>query len=459
MRHLFRRLCFALLLGAVLTPRPADAAIQIQKVISQGGIEAWLMEDHRVPLMALDLSFRGGAALDPQGKEGLAILTASLLDEGAGNLGSTTFQKELADKSIALSFNADLDGFSGSVKTLTKFRDRAFELMSLALTKPRFDPDAVERDRNEMITGVQTSLGNPNWVARRKLLETVFAGHPYARSPNGTVASLRAINVADMRQFLKDRIGRDQLLITAAGDISPAELGELVDRTFGQLPAKAAPFAVPEVTAKAAGETITIERNIPQTIITMAKAGMERNDPDWYTGQILNYTLGGGGFSSRLMEDVRGAGTKRGLSYGVYSAFTPFRHTGLIQAGGATRNATAGETISVIKAEFGRMHKDGITETEMGDAKTYLTGSLPLTLTSTDRIAALLMQLRIEDLGSDYLERRDGLINGVTLEDAHRVAQRLLDPAKLTTVLVGKPEGLDKLDDSGGAKPGKATKK
>jgi len=451
------RYSLALVVGFLLAGGPAEAAIQIQRVISPGGIEAWLVEDHRVPLMAMDVSFRGGAALDPAGKEGMAMLTAALLDEGAGTLNSTAFQKELADKSISLSFRADLDSFSSSLKTLTKYRDRAFEMMSLALDKPRFDPDPVERNRNEMITAVQSSLGNPNWVARRKLMETVFAGHPYARAPNGTVASLRAITVADMRQFLKGRVGRDQLLVTAAGDITPSELGPLLDRTFGNLPPKATPFAVPEVTARAAGETITVERNISQTIITMAKAGIERSDPDWYAGQILNYALGGGGFNSRLMEDVRGAGTKKGLSYGVYSAFTPFRRSGLIQAGGATRNATAGETLSVIRTEFGKMHKDGITETEMGDAKIYLTGSLPLTLTSTDRIASLLMQIRVEDLGIDYLERRDGLINGVTMADLQRVAKRLLDPAQLTTILVGKPEGLEKFDPAS-VKPGEVLK-
>lgn len=424
--------------------RPAEAALQIQRVVSPGGIEAWLMEDHRVPLMALNMTFRGGAALDPAGKEGLAELTATLLDEGAGDLDSTAFQKELADRSIALNFGADLDDFTGAMKTLTVNRDRAFQLLQLAITKPRFDGDSVERDRNEMITGVESNLGNPNWVARRKLVETVFAGHPYARPSTGTVESLRAITVADMRRFIKERFGRDQLLITVAGDITPQELGPLLDHTFGPLPAKAASFSVPEVTAKGAGQTIVVERGIPQTIISLAEAGIKRNDPDWYAGQILNYALGGGGFNSRLMEDVRGAGTKRSLSYGVYSAFTAYRHGGLIQAGGATRNATAGETLSVIKGEFGHMQKDGITAAEMADAKIYLTGSLPLTLTSTDRIAALLMQLRVEDLGIDYLDRRDGLINGVSLDHANEVAHRLLDPTALTTVLVGQPEGIEK---------------
>jgi zinc protease len=423
---------------------PVHAAFQIQRVISPGGIEAWLVEDHHVPVMALHMSLTGGAALDPAGKEGLALFTASLLDEGAGSLDSTAFQKELADKSIALNFGADMDSFSGSLKTLTQYRDRAFEMMALALDKPRFDPDAVERVRNEIITGIATSLGNPSYVARRKLVETVFAGHPYARPQTGTVASVRTITVADMRQFLKSRVGRDRLLVTVAGDITPAELGPALDKIFAGLPAKTAPFTIPEAVAKGAGETITIQRDIPQTIITMAEQGLKRSDPDWYTGQILNYTLGAGGFNSRLMEAVRGAGTKRGLSYGVSSAFSPYKYGGLIQASGATKNATAAETYNVIKGVFDTMYKDGITQAELDDAKTFITGSFPLSLTSTDRLAATLMQLRVYDLAIDYLERRDALINGVTLDDAKKAAARLLDPAKLTTVMIGKPEGFDK---------------
>ncbi len=439
----FRHLIPAAIIAVVSIAGPVQAAFQIQKVVSPGGIEAWLLEDHRVPLMALNVSFRGGAALDPAGKEGLALLTSSLLDEGAGTLNASVFQKEMADKSIALSYGADLDSFSASVKTLTTFRDRAFELLTLSLTKPRFDADAVERVRNEMVTSIATNLGNPNWVARRKLTETVFGSHPYGRPTSGTVPSVRAVTVPDMRRWMKDRLGRDQMLVTAAGDITPAELGPALDRIFAALPAKAAPFNIPPVQPQGQGQTITIQRAIPQTVISMAEPGITRNDPDWYAGQIVNYTLGGGGFQSRLMEDVRGAGSKKGLSYGFSSAFVPYKLGGLVLAGGSTRNATAAETLGVVKAEFGKMHDNGITEAELKDAKTYITGSFPLTLTSTDRLAALLMQLRVQDLGIDYLDRRTGLINAVTLNDAKRVSARLLDPANLTTVMVGKPEGFD----------------
>ena len=431
-------------LACVLLVSPANAAFQIQRVLSPGGIEAWLLEDHRVPIMSLDISFKGGAALDPKGKEGLAVLTASMLDEGAGDLNSTAFQKELADKSIGLNFGADLDSVTGQLKTLTQYRDRAFEMLGLALEKPRLDAEPLERMRNEMVTSIATDLGKPNWIARRKLTETLFAGHPYARSPSGTVASVRSITVGDIHRFLKERLGRDQMLITAAGDITPAELSALLDKTFASLPAKAAPFTIPEAKVTDVGTTVTIQRGIPQTMISIGAPGLKRDDPDWYTGQIINYVLGGGGFQSRLMDAVRGAGTKKGLSYGFSSAFAPYKYGGVVLAGGSTRNATAAETLGVVKAVFDKLHTDGITEAEMKDAKTYLTGSFPLSLTSTDRLAAILMQLRVNDLGIDYLDRRDALLDGVTLEDAKRVAARLLDPAKLTVVMVGQPEGFDK---------------
>jgi len=438
-----RYLAAAVVMMIAAAASPARAAFQIQKVVSPGGIEAWLIEDHRIPLMALDVTFRGGAALDPKGKDGLAVFTASLLDEGAGDLTGQAFQKEMADKSIALSYGADLDNFSVTLKTLTQYRGRAFELLTLSLSKPRFDADAVERVRNQIVISIANSLSSQNYVARRKLAETVFAGHPYARSANGTIDSVRKIQVADMRRFVKDRFGRDQMLVTVAGDITPAELGPALDRIFSALPAKAAPFSVPKVTPQGEGQTITVQKQYTQTLITMAAPGITRDDPDWYSGQIVNYTLGGGGFQSRLMEDVRGAGSKKGLSYGFSSAFVPYKEGGLVLAGGSTRNAAAGETLGVVKAEFGKMHESGITEAELKDAKTYITGSFALTLTSTDRLAATLMQLRTQDLGIDYLDRRDALINGVTLDDAKRLSARLLDPAKLTTVMVGMPQGLE----------------
>jgi zinc protease len=438
-----RYLAAAVVMMIAAAASPARAAFQIQKVVSPGGIEAWLIEDHRIPLMALDVTFRGGAALDPKGKDGLAVFTASLLDEGAGDLTGQAFQKEMADKSIALSYGADLDNFSVTLKTLTQYRGRAFELLTLSLSKPRVDADAVERVRNQIVISIANSLSSQNYVARRKLAETVFAGHPYARSANGTIDSVRKIQVADMRRFVKDRFGRDQMLVTVAGDITPAELGPALDRIFSALPAKAAPFSVPKVTPQGEGQTITVQKQYTQTLITMAAPGITRDDPDWYSGQIVNYTLGGGGFQSRLMEDVRGAGSKKGLSYGFSSAFVPYKEGGLVLAGGSTRNAAAGETLGVVKAEFGKMHESGITEAELKDAKTYITGSFALTLTSTDRLAATLMQLRTQDLGIDYLDRRDALINGVTLDDAKRLSARLLDPAKLTTVMVGMPQGLE----------------
>jgi zinc protease len=221
--------------------------------------------------------------------------------------------------------------------------------------------------------------------------------------------------------------------VTAAGDITPAELGPALDKIFAGLPAKAAPFQIPDVTANATGETISIPLAKPQTVIIMGEPGIKRTDPDWFAGQVVNYALGGGGFSSRLMEDVRGAGTKRGLSYGFSSSLVPYQHSGLVLAGGATKNATAGEVVDIVKTEFGKVHKDGITQTELNEAKTYISGSFPL---------SLLMQLRVNNLGIDYLDKRDAQINAVTMDGARRIAQKLLDPAKLTTVLVGQPQGV-----------------
>jgi zinc protease len=418
---------------------PARAATDPQRVVSPGGIEAWLIEDHKVPVLAVRWSFLGGYALDPAGKEGLVELACTLMDEGAGDLDSQTFQKKLADANISFGVRADRDRLSGSLKTLTKSRDLAVELVALALTKPRFDEEAVERMRAATLTNIQAEMANPSWIAGRTLAEAIYGQHPYANPPRGTLASVKTITAAEMKQFVAARQARDTLLVTVAGDIDAATLGPLLDRLFGGLPATSPKIDIPDVQLPSQGRTIVVERPIPQTIVVAATEGVRRNDPRWYAASLMNYVLGGGSFNSRLMEEIR---DKRGLTYGVSSGLASYDHSASLQAGGSTKNQTAQQFVDLLKEEFGKMAAHGVMQKELDEAKAYQTGSLPLSMTSTDKIAALLLQIRQDKLGIDYLRRRNDLINRVTLAEVNAVAKQLLDPAKLTVVMVGKPEGV-----------------
>jgi len=431
-----RWLATVALCAALLVLAPPARAVQIQRVTSPGGIEAWLVEDHSVPLVSLEFVFRCGAAIDPDGKEGLSRLGASLLDEAAGDLPNQTFQRRLEDLVSELDFNATLDAVSGRLKTLTQNLAPSAELLRLALTAPRFDPDDVERMRTDLLVSLAREAEEPHAMAQRAWFRAAFPDHPYGRGSRGTPAGLAAVTVDDLKAWAHEHLTRDVLVIGVAGDISADQLAPLLDKVFGGLPVTAARSSVPDVAPADPGALMQIDRKLPQSVVLFGKAGIKRGDPDYYAAFILNHILGGGGFSSRLVDQVR---EKRGLAYSVSSSLAIFDHAALMQAQTATKNASVEETVKLVRAEWKRLAEKGPTLEELADAKTYLTGSFPLQLDSTGRIAQILVALQIDHLGIDYLDRRNALLESVTLEQAQRVAQRLFDPRPLSIVVVGPP--------------------
>ena len=434
------RLRAAALSLLLLLPAAAAGAVEVQRVVSPGGIEAWLVEDRANPIISLDLAFRGGAAHDPIGKEGLATLVSSLIDEGAGSIESQAFQGELEQKAIRLSFDAGLDLFDGSLQTLTKNRDRAFELLRLALSEPRFDEEPVERIRAQILARIKARENDANRIAGRTFRKLLFGDHPYARPVDGTLESVAAVTREDLRAFVARRFARSNLVIGVSGDIGAEELAPLLDQTFGGLPAEPADEVIADVEPAAKGDLVVVEQAVPQSAVVMGHGGIQRDDPDFYTAYVVNYILGGGSFASRLYEEVR---EKRGLAYSVYAFLNGLDHGALVIGGVGTANDRVAESIALMRQEWRRMAEAGPTAEELAAAKTYLTGSYPLRLTSTARIAGMLVGIQLEDLGIDYIDRRNGFIEAVTLEDARRVAAELYDAEALTVVVVGQPEGLE----------------
>jgi zinc protease len=424
-----------LLLGAGAPAR----AMTIERVVSPGGIEAWLVEDHSLPVISLALAFRGGAALDPADKAGLATMASGLLDEGAGPLDSAAFQKRLSDLAIELSFDAGQDEFRGSLRTLTRDHDQAFELLRLALTEPRFDAEPVERIRGQLLAVLASDAEDPGKIASDTFWHTVYPDHPYGRDPTGTPETLKAITAGDLKSFVRDRFARDRLMIGVVGDIAPAELGPALDKLFGALPATGATTSLPAAVPEGAGRVVLVDRDVPQSVILLGQNGIKRDDPDFYAAALLMQTLGGG-FGSRLTREVR---EKRGLAYSVSADLATFDLGGLVTGDTATQNARAKESIDVIRQVWAEMAADGPTEAELADAKAYLIGSYPLRFTSSSRIAGNLVSIELEGLGIDYIDKRQALFGSVTLADVRRVAKRLLDPAKLTWVVVGRPVGVE----------------
>jgi zinc protease len=430
---------FVVIVLAIAHASPARAAMDVQEVTSPGGIEAWLVEDHSIPLIAISVGFRGGSGVDPDGKEGLAMFVSGLLDEGAGDLESREFQQRLNDLAIDFKFDANIDDFTGSMRTLTETRDQAFELFRLALTAPRFDPEPVERIRGQLLAILADESSDPGSIADRVWWHANFAAHPYGRQTSGTTAGLNAIKAEDLRGFVAGRFARDNLIVGVVGDIGAAELAPLLDRTFGALPATATPATIGEGAPAAPGAVIVVDRALPQSVVLFGANGVKRHDEDFYPAFVLNHILGGGGFSSRLMQEVR---EKRGLAYSIDTSLVTLDHAGLVQGMVGTKNASVAETVALIKQEWQRMRDEGPTEAELADAKLYLTGSYALRFSSTQAIAGALVAVQLEDFPPDYFKQRNSYVEAVTLADVKRVAKTLLDPDKLTFVIVGEPDGI-----------------
>ena len=418
---------------------PARGA-DIQRVVTPAGAEAWLVQENAVPLVAVEIAFRGGSAQDPDGKEGLASLMSTLFDEGAGDMSASAFQQRLEETAIELSFSSNRDGLTASLRTLPENIDEAFRLLSLALSKPRFDDDAVNRMRGQLSAQIRRNALDPDDLAGRAFFSAAFPGHPYARPSRGTVQSLAAVTRDDLVAAHKRLMARDNVVIGVVGAITPERLKGLVDGALAGLPAKAGLTEVPTVAPAGAGRAEVTELDVPQTSIIFGRPGPLRDDDDFIPAYVVNHILGGGTFSSRLFNEVR---EKRGLAYSVYSYLQPFDHGGLLLGGVATRNDRAGQSIDLIRAEFARMAKDGPTQDELDSAKRYLIGSYALRFDTSSKVANQLVQLQLDHLGIDYITRRNDLVSAVTLDQVKAAAQKLLGDGSLLVVAVGKPAGLD----------------
>lgn len=413
-------------------------AVPIERVISPGGIEAWLVRQETVPLISLQFAFLGGGSQDPEDKAGVANMAASLLDEGAGELDSRSFHERLEAKAIELSFRAGRDYFSGSLRVLNDHRNEAVELMRLALTAPRFESQDVERIRGQILSGLHRDSTSPNVVGSRRWWATAFPGHPYGREVSGTLESVPRIGVEDLRAYVKRTLARDGLKIAIVGDLDAAAAGALIDRIFGGLPAKAELRPVPKVDLQGLGQRIVVDMDVPQTVITFGRRGVFRQDPDFMTAYVLDHILGGGTFSSRLYSEVR---EKRGLAYSISDSLVWLKGTALMIGGTATRADRTAEALKVIEAEIQRLAENGPTQEELTQAKSYLKGAYALNLDTSSKIAGAILQIQLDGLGIDYIDRRAALLDAVKLEDTKRVAQRLLKTGMLVTV-VGRPQGV-----------------
>lgn len=417
---------------------PARAEVKIQEVTSPGGIHAWLVEDHAIPYTALELRFRGGASLDAPGKRGATGLMTWTLEEGAGDMDARAFAE--AREALAARFGFDIsdDTLSVSARMLTDNRDAAVDLLRAALTAPRFDQDAIDRVRTQVVSTIRSDAKDPNAMVGDAFRAGAYGDHPYATALEGTEESLAALTRDDLIAAKNGVLARDRVYVSAVGDITPEALGAMLDTLLGDLPATGAPMPGP-APMNLTGGTSVVDFDTPQSVVVFGAPGIKRHDPDFFPAYVLNQIVGGSGFSSRLMIEVR---EKRGLTYGAYSYLVPRDHAEVWQGSFASSNDKVAEAIGVVRDLWADVAAKGVTQEELDAAKTYLTGSYPLRFDGNAEIADILVGMQLDDLPTDYVNTRNAQVEAVTIEDIRRVAARLMHPDGLSFVVVGRPQGV-----------------
>ncbi|MFT4794581.1 MAG: zinc protease [Paracoccaceae bacterium] len=417
---------------------PANAAAQIQQIETPGGLKAWLVEEHAIPMVAIEIIFPGGAGRDAEGVAGSSYFLSAMLDEGAGELESAAFSAKADELALRFGFDAGQDSFSVSARMLTANRDESVELLRLAMTQPRFDDEPMARVRAQILSGLRNEETDPGAMADKAWRAAVFASDAYGAPMKGEAADVEAMQADDLRAARLRAFNLSGAAIGVVGDITAAELGPMLDRLLGDLP-NVAVAPAPKAETSFDGALQVVEFDTPQSVARLVGPGILRDDPDFMPAYVMNHILGGGGFSSRLTEEVR---EKRGLTYSVWSYLAPLDRAGLYMAGVSSDNARIKEAVDVIRTEWARMRDHGVTAAELEAAQRYLTGAYPLRFDSNAKIAGQLAGLMRDGFAPSYITERNALIEAVTLDDVARVAERLLRPDLLHVVVVGKPEGL-----------------
>lgn len=431
----------AVLLAAAVAPAGATT---IERVVSPGGIEAWLVREPSLPLLAINFAFLGGASEDPAVKPGVGNMVSALLDEGAGDLDAKAFQQQIEENAVQLRFSVSRDYFNGSIALLRDRQDKSIDLLRLALNEPHFSADAVERVRAQLMAVLRRETTNPNSIASKTWWRAAYPNHPYGQPEGGSLESVPTITAEDLKTYAQRVLTRGNLKVAAVGDIDAAALGQVLDRVFGALPATGKLTPVPDQPPKALNQRTVVQLDVPQSVVYMGGVGLARKDPDFLPAYVVNHVLGGGSFTSRLYTEVR---EKRGLAYGVYSYLVTLKHSSLLMASTQASADQTGQALGLIETEIHRMVEDGPTADELAKAKDYLKGSYALNLDTSGKIASILLQLQLDELGIDYIDKRNGMIDAITLDDVKRAAKRLAPTGMLVTV-VGRSKLASK--DSGG---------
>ena len=438
-----RRASIILLLMLTLSLLPVPnrgillAMPQVQRMVLPNGLVLLMSEDHSLPLITLRLLVDSGSRRDPLGKEGLAYLTAKGRLLGTSTYSATTFNESLDFTGASLNASADDDFAVLSLRILKKDLDKGFDLFMEALTQPTFPREEIQQEVRKTLAAIQSAEENPGQIAYKVFQKTLFLNNPYGHPVEGTRQSLPQITREAISQFHKTYYRPNNAILAVVGDLTPEEIRAKLIPRLSQWPKAEIPDEDFTTTFAEGPETIEVNRNITQANIIFGHKGIRRKNQDYYAIQVMNYILGGGGFGSRLFEEIR---VKRGLAYRVGSYFAPGKYPGSFQVVLQTKNESAQEAISVIRQEMARIQKELVSEEALERTKKYLVGSFPFRLDTQAELANSITQAEYYGLGLDYWKKYPSYINAVTREDVLRVAKSYLHPKKAILVVVGNLE-------------------
>ncbi len=426
-------------LAAVTMGEQAMADPKIQQLVTPAGVPVWLVESHQIPMISVEVAVRAGTAFEPANEGGIANLTASLLDEGAGEMDSHAFKEAMDLIGMRLGASADLLDVSVNMDTLAEHKGRAFELLGLAMREPRFDDEPVARLKQATVAGLKRSEESPSAVAQKAFGPALFGRHPYARRVSGSLESVPTLTGAMAKAYHADQFTRKNMVVSVVGDITPDVLLPLVDKALAGLPEGHGRNAVETGPAAPERQNVHIQKPVPQATVLVGQFGVPRDNPDFWSVLVMNELLGGGVLTSRLFDSVR---EKNGLAYDVRSMNVPLPFNGSFVLSVQSDNAKVQKALDLMSAEVDRLRTVEPSQQEYDDVMAFLTGSFPLRLDSNAKILGYLTLMQMEGLGPDYLELWTARVRKVTRGDILRVAQTYLTPDRMTMVLVGNGPAL-----------------
>jgi len=392
-------------------------------------------ERKALPIVTVVMAVKAGSVVEPPNKAGLAYLTAALLNEGTKKRTSREISEAIEFVGGSLSASAGPDYTTISLSLLKKDIDLGFDLLSDILMNPVFNEDEIKRKKRITRNWLIQQNEEPGTVASIAFSKTVFGEHPYARQVQGTIESLDLITRQDIMDFHNAFFAPNNTIMSVVGDISRDELKALLNKHLGQWKQKySASMPLPGISAKNNATVIKVNKDLTQANIILGHLGISRDNPDYYAVSVMNYILGGGGFASRLMDNIR---DNKGLAYDVHSYFSASKFSGSFQAGLQTKNESANSAIDEVLREIERIRTEPVSDKELQDAKSYLTGSFPLRIDSNSKIAGFALAVEFNNLGLDYVDKYPSIINALTQEDILRVARKYLDTKNYILVVVG----------------------